>query len=165
MENIDKRAAEKAYYYFSDLKIVGTSTTSIEIYRDEMMQIADEYGQSGLGDELLAIAGAIDEKNPDKLNGLPGGIYSYRKILNEILAAEVPENLAANHLVMANACRNIVESLGLAEKIFSDPVAGLVEVTRYRNATNSFIAAVGRVEVYYANRDKINESETASQNQ
>jgi len=145
-----EQGREKVYYSLSDLKIAEITADSIESYREAMMLTADKYSGYNLGNELLIIAEAVDKNKSEKLKEIENSVSVYRRLLGESLLVVVPENLSANHLAIVNAYGNIIESLGQAEKIFSDPIVGLVEMTRYRNATNSLIIAMGKIELYFA---------------
>jgi len=149
-DNLAEQGREKVYYSLSDLKIAEITADSIESYREAMMLTADKYSGYNLGNELLIIAEAVDKNKSEKLKEIENSVSVYRRLLGESLLVVVPENLSANHLAIVNAYGNIIESLGQAEKIFSDPIVGLVEMTRYRNATNSLIIAMGKIELYFA---------------
>lgn len=153
--NIKEQAKEKIYYVASDLKIVGEATSSIEAYRGDIVRIATKYEKAGLGDEILILASVVDNKNPAGLKNLDKNIVLYRKILGENLFISVPKNMAQNHLILVNGYRNVLESLSQAGEIFSDPIAGLVEITRYRNSTNSILIALAEIERYFASRGTI----------
>lgn len=150
--NLRDEAGEKIYYVSSDLKLADTATSSIVSYGENTVRIAKKYEKAGLGNELLVIASAIDKQNPDILKKVGENITVYRKLLNENLDIAVPKDLSQNHLVIVNGYRNVIESLGQIERIFSDPIAGLIEVTRYRNSTSSLLLAFGNIERYFANR-------------
>ncbi len=154
-ENIRLSAAEKTYYTLSDLKIVGTASSSLQKYRLDMAGVAKKYAGAGLGDELPALVEAVGRNNPDKLSVVSAKIPIYQKLLGENLDLSVPNVLSLDHLDVVNSYRNIIESLGQAEKIWSDPLVGLIEVTRYRNATSQLLIALGNIELYYAPRDTI----------
>lgn len=151
-DNIREQSKEKIYYVMSDLKVVGVATSTILSYKDDILRIAAKYARMGLGDEVIVLAKSVDAKNQATLKGLDQYIIQYRKILGENLEIAVPKNLAQNHLNLVNGYRNIVESLSLAEEIFSDPMAGLMEMTRYRNATNSVIISLSEIERYLIDR-------------
>ncbi len=155
VENLKKEAEEKQYYALSDLKIVPAGTSSVISYQKDMARVAKKYSNAGLGKEITALAKAVDKKDSGSLKGLDKTTTIYRHLLDETLSVTVPKNLAPNHLIIVNSYRNIIESLGNAEKIFSDPIVGLVEVARYRNSSNLLILSLAILGRYFEISDTI----------
>ena len=130
---VDSLAEQTAdtLYTTDDLTITAdNSTESIMRYGNRVAMIIIE-NSTDAENEAVIMQNALTLNDPTMLEDLEPIANTYRTMRDEMLAMEVPSNLAREHLDLLNIFQAILTDVEAMQQAFSDPLLTMMRMKRY----------------------------------
>ena len=98
--------------------------------------------------ELEILGTTINSGNQEKISELDSVIYTYEKIIRELIKMSVPKTFVKAHLDMTNGAIGIALSLREIKTVFSDPFRSLIAIQKYQESASVFVQAIRATSVF-----------------
>ncbi len=129
--NLDVK--NKITYGIPDIRI-GQDTTekALKAYGNGIGTILIKHGNTmTVADTVLVVQKSMETENKKELEKLNSLVSSYRGVVNDLLALNVPSTLISEHLAFINNAQALVEDVEEMKHIFEDPLQSLIYLRRY----------------------------------
>ncbi len=138
-------------YSLSDLKISDNDSAEIlKKYGNNFSAIIKKYMSMAEESEFSIISRAMQEENSGELKKLDGAISLYQAGVSDLLALQAPKSVSRYHLALINSADKIAGSLANIQKMFDDPVRGLIGINQYQKASVDANEALEKISGYFA---------------
>lgn len=117
---------------YLDLKISTSNTSNLRIYGNNLAVI-----QSGINIGIQSLN--------KKTNKSPYIVSIYSKVVEILIATEVPESLAMNHVNLINGFKKYSEGLYMMDQQYSDPAKALLGLKKVKEATDEILSSLSTV--------------------
>ncbi|MCK4386579.1 MAG: hypothetical protein KAV41_00625 [Candidatus Pacebacteria bacterium] len=137
----------KEIYSLTDLKIISNNHSNIQTYANEIKKLTEKIPE--LKYEPLVLKQAMEINNPGMLKELDFNILTYKQMIGWFLEIPVPSAVAEFHLNVINALNEMTADTKNMQKMFSDPIAGLLGVQKYIKDEEKFNNALTEIGEYF----------------
>ncbi|MBI5400555.1 MAG: hypothetical protein HZB12_00345 [Candidatus Yonathbacteria bacterium] len=120
-------------YVLIDLNIVSdNSNAAFGVYVGKILSIMQAPSHDQGTGEVTVFLNAVSANDSKKIDGLAVFIAEYAQAKKSLLAVKTPSGIASLHLRLVQNYANIENALTAMQKVFSDPVQGLVGFAQYK---------------------------------
>ena len=141
-----------AVYVKTNLNIVaGTDKDTVKkYYLTFNLSIANRIKEIKTPDDPMAIVDKATQTNDqNEITNLDSIIEANKGVVSDLLKMEVPSDATTLHLAVLNSSSNILSDLESMRQVFSDPVKSLSGIKQYSGDINTFVDALGKIQVYF----------------
>lgn len=119
------------HYTKGDLRIVETSTSTVESYKKETVQAIETFSKTNKADELVIVSEALSSKDPSRLEPLALAVSNYQRLVSALLYAKIPASAVLLHLRIIQAYATILSGIEDMQQIIVDPARGISGLGKY----------------------------------
>lgn len=95
--------------------------------------------------EFIILERAVTQNNPDELKALGPIKHAYGGMIRSLLALETPTNVAKQHVDLINTLSMVQADIVAMENAFTDPLAALVRIKRYKDDAAGLFYAIDNI--------------------
>lgn len=128
----------------SDLDTKETTNENKVQYATKMEEIMNQY-QDLDSDEISEFASYLENENEAGIVGLRSTALRYETIARSLLATPVPAVVSSEHLALVNGFNSLSGSLERLSNYYSDPIAALVGLKRYKDTAPQIVESVSSI--------------------
>lgn len=151
VKNLSKETSDTLYER-AHIKITAREdTTTLRDYGNAVGRIILQHSIDN-ENEMVIIQRALDTNNPSELDALQPIVDVYTKIVLDLLALEVPQVLAQEHLDVVNTMSMVRTDIIAMQQTFVDPIPALMRVQRYENDALGMYYALDNVRLALESR-------------
>lgn len=120
-------------YSEKDIITVPAGTSTIAIYKKEIIEALNTFAQKNKTNEFTFVAQALDNNDASKLAPIANNITNYQALVDSLLVIHVPRTALAFHLSLIQGYSNMLAGVVDMKETIVDPARGLQGVTKYNN--------------------------------
>jgi hypothetical protein len=129
-------------YIRSMLTIKETTSESTSNYFDSFKNLTLAYKDKNIGDELIFIAEALQNNDPQALEVVKTVATAYRSFGKELVKIPVPVKFAGTHLSLANNYEKTAQSIEGLAHILTDQITGMKALINYKKYSDALVADI-----------------------
>jgi hypothetical protein len=142
-----------ATYSLKDLVVSSdNSDAAFTAYSKKVSDVMRSFTSAHTASELALVAEALSTQDAKKLGGLGPIALQYASLNKNLLAIKTPSAVAPMHLRLVQSYANIEATIIAMQKMFTDPVQGLVALTQYKKEVIALEVLAGDYKNYTPTR-------------